>query len=118
VATIAGAALLWSPVAGLVTLTYVLSAFFIIDGVFMIALALSHRRELSAKWEWILVNGVIDLFFAGVVVSGLPGTFLWAFGLLVGIDMMFGGAALAAMALGGRKTGSAVEGMIAARPPL
>jgi uncharacterized membrane protein HdeD (DUF308 family) len=104
VAVIAGAILLWNPLAGLVILTYVLTAFFIIDGLFMIALALRHRRELSAKWEWMLVNGVIDLFLAGVVVCGLPGTLLWAFGLLVGIDMMFAGGALTAMALAARKT--------------
>jgi uncharacterized membrane protein HdeD (DUF308 family) len=105
-AVIAGAVLLWNPLAGLVTLTYVLTAFFIIDGLFMIVLALTHRREQSAKWEWMLVNGVIDLFLAGVIVCGLPGTLLWAFGLVVGVDMMFGGGTLAAMALAARRNGA------------
>jgi uncharacterized membrane protein HdeD (DUF308 family) len=33
----------------------------------------------------------------------LPGTLVWAFGLLVGIDLMFGGASLIAVALEARK---------------
>jgi uncharacterized membrane protein HdeD (DUF308 family) len=66
VALIAGAALLWNPIQSLillpqnvVTLAYVLIAFFIADGILMIILAIAHRRELSARWEWILANGVI-----------------------------------------------------------
>lgn len=103
-ALIAGGILLWNPLQGLVTLTYVLIAFFIVDGIFIIILALSHRRELSGKWEWMLFNGVIDLILAGIIISGLPGTLVWALGLLVGIDLVFGGAALIAMALEARKS--------------
>ena len=103
VALIAGVVLLWNPLQTLVTLTFVLIAFFIIDGVLTIILALVHRRELSGKWEWMMVNGVVDLFLAGVVISGLPGTLVWALGLIVGIDLLFGGASLIAMALGARK---------------
>ena len=103
VALLAGALLLWNPFQGLVTLTYVLVAFFIFDGVLMIVLAHSHRRELSRRWEWLLVNGIIDLILAGIVISGMPGTLVWALGLIVGIDMIFGGTSLIAMALEARK---------------
>ncbi len=102
VAVAAGGVLLWNPLQGLVTLTYVLIVFFIIDGIFMIMLAISHRRDLTGKWEWVMWNGVIDLILAGLVISGLPGTLAWALGLLVGIDMVFGGASLIAMALHAR----------------
>ena len=102
-ALIAGAVLLWNPLRGVVTLTYVLIAFFIFDGILMIILALAHRRELSGKWEWLMVNGVIDLILAGIVFAGLPGSLVWALGLIVGIDMLFGGASLIAVALAARK---------------
>lgn len=102
-AVIAGRVLLWNPLQGLVTLTYVLTAFFIVDGILIVILAIAHRRELSGKWEWMMVNGVIDLILAGIIIAALPGTLVWAFGLLVGIDMMFGGASLIAMALEARK---------------
>ena len=103
VAMIAGGVLLWNPLQGLVTLTYVLTAFFIVDGILIVILVIAHRRELSGKWEWMMVNGVIDLILAGIIIAALPGTLVWAFGLLVGIDMMFGGASLIAMALEARK---------------
>jgi uncharacterized membrane protein HdeD (DUF308 family) len=103
VAVIAGGVLLWNPLQGLVTLTYVLTVFFVVDGILTIILAIVHRRELSGKWEWMMVNGVIDLILAGVIISGFPGTLVWAFGLLLGIDMIFGGASLVAMALEARK---------------
>lgn len=103
-AMIAGGILLWDPLQGLVTLTYVLIAFFLVDGVFTIILALAHRRGLSGKWEWMLLNGVIDLILAAIVISGFPGTLVWVLGLIVGIDMLFGGATLVAMALEARRS--------------
>jgi uncharacterized membrane protein HdeD (DUF308 family) len=102
----AGALLLWNPFQGLATLTYVLVAYFIVDGGAIIFLAIAHRRELSGKWEWLLLNGVMDLILAGIILAGLPGTLVWALGLLVGVDLLFGGASLIAMALAARKVGA------------
>ena len=102
VALVAGGVLLWNPLQGLVTLTYVLIAYFFVDGVLMIALAFAHRRELSGRWEWLMLNGAIDIVLAIIILAGLPGAFAWALGLLVGIDLVFGGASLIAMALSAR----------------
>jgi uncharacterized membrane protein HdeD (DUF308 family) len=102
VAVAAGGILLWNPLQGLVTLTYVLIAFFVVDGVVIIVNAIAHRRELSARWEWMMLNGVLDLALAAIVLSGLPGTLAWALGLLLGIDLLFGGTSLIAMALKAR----------------
>ncbi len=107
VAIFAGLVLLWHPLAGLVTLTYVLIAYFFVDGIITIGLAVAHRSELSGKWEWMLVNGIIDIVLAAIILSGLPGSFVWALGLLVGIDMFFGGATLVAMALNAPKPAAA-----------
>ena len=102
-ALIAGAVLLWYPLQGVITLTFVLTAFFIVDGLFMVGFALSHRRELSGRWEWMLFNGIIDLVLAGIIISGMPGTFAWALGLIVGIDLLFGGVSLVMVALEARR---------------
>lgn len=101
---VVGAMLLGSPLIGAVSLTLVLIAFFIIEGVASIMFALDHRRELSGQWAWMMVSGIIDLVLAAMIFSGLPSTAAWAIGLLVGINMVFGGAALVAMALTARKT--------------
>jgi uncharacterized membrane protein HdeD (DUF308 family) len=103
-ALLAGAALVWNPVQGLFSLTLLLAAFFIVDGVLMIFLAISHRRSLSGRWEWMMANGIVDLILAAVVISGLPGSAVWTLGLIVGIDLVFGGSSLIAMALAARKS--------------
>jgi uncharacterized membrane protein HdeD (DUF308 family) len=103
IALLAGAVLLWNPLQGLATLTFVLIAFFIVDGILIIVLAIEHQRELSGRWEWMLLGGIMDLVLAAIIISGLPGTLAWALGLLVGIDLVFGGFSLVAMALSARQ---------------
>ncbi len=99
---VVGALLLASPLRGAVSLTIVLVAFFIIEGVASIMFALDHKRELSGRWSWMLVSGIIDLILGAMILAGLPSTAARALGLLVGINMVFGGTALAAMALHAR----------------
>ena len=102
-ALVVGVLLLARPVSGAFSLTIVLVAFFIIEGVASIMFSLDHKRELSGKWGWMLVSGVIDLVLALMIFTGLPSTAAWAIGLLVGINMVFGGWALIAMALHARQ---------------
>jgi uncharacterized membrane protein HdeD (DUF308 family) len=42
-----------------------------------------------------------------MIYAGLPGTAAWAVGLLVGINMVFGGSAVIAMALHARNAAPA-----------
>lgn len=100
---VVGVLLLASPVTGAVSLTILLSAFFIIEGAVSIMFALDHRRELTGRWGWMMVSGVIDLVLGAMIFAGLPSTAAWAIGLLVGINMVFGGSALIGMALAARK---------------
>ena len=85
------------------SLTLLLIAFFIVEGAASIMFAFDHRRELSGQWGWMLASGIIDLALALMIFAGLPSTAAWALGLLVGINMIFGGAALIAMSLHARK---------------
>jgi uncharacterized membrane protein HdeD (DUF308 family) len=57
-----------------------------------------------------LVSGVIDLILAAIIWAGLPGTAGWALGLLVGINMLFGGAAMIAIALHARSADPSMPG--------
>jgi uncharacterized membrane protein HdeD (DUF308 family) len=95
------------PISGSVSLTLVLIVFFIMEGVASIMYGIEHRRETTERGGWMIVSGVIDLILAAIIFSGLPGSALWALGLLVGINMVFGGTALIVMALAARgRTGS------------
>jgi uncharacterized membrane protein HdeD (DUF308 family) len=98
----AGIVLLAWPLSGVLSLTLILIVFFTIEGIASIMFALEHKRELSGRWGWMLASGIVDLIVAAIIFIGLPGTAAWAIGLLVGINMVFGGSALIAMALHAR----------------
>jgi uncharacterized membrane protein HdeD (DUF308 family) len=103
-AVLAGGILLARPSQGLFTLTVVVGVYFVAEGVATIMYALEHRRELSGRWSWLLVAGLMDILIAFFIISGLPGSAEWAIGLLVGINLLFGGATLIGMALAARNS--------------
>jgi uncharacterized membrane protein HdeD (DUF308 family) len=102
VGIVAGIVLIAWPLSGAISLTLILTVFLVMEGIVSIMYALDHRRELTQRWGFMLVSGLVDLILAGLILSGLPGTAAWAIGLLVGINLSFGGAALIAMALHAR----------------
>ncbi len=106
-AVLAGGILLARPMQGVLTLTIVVGAYFLAEGVATIMYALEHRRELSGRWSWLLVAGLMDILIAIFIIAGLPGSAEWAIGLLVGINLLFGGATLIGMALAARNAPSA-----------
>jgi uncharacterized membrane protein HdeD (DUF308 family) len=99
---VAGVLLLGLPVQGTLSLTAVLIAFLLFEGVASILFALEHRKALSGRWTWMLTSGIVDLVLGVILLAGLPGTAAWALGLLVGINMIFGGWAMVWMALDAR----------------
>jgi uncharacterized membrane protein HdeD (DUF308 family) len=101
----AGLVLLAQPLSGVLTLTLILIVFFTIEGVASVMFALEHKRELTGRWGFMLASGIVDLILAAIIFVGLPGTAAWAIGLLVGINMVFGGSALIAMAMHARDLG-------------
>ena len=99
---VAGILLFRSPVSGALSLTVILTVFLIVEGIVSILFALEHNRELSGRWGAMLFSGLVDLLLAAIIIEGLPGTAAWAIGLLIGVNLVFGGVALIAMALHAR----------------
>jgi uncharacterized membrane protein HdeD (DUF308 family) len=98
----AGVLLLGWPLQGAFSLTAVLIAFLLVEGTVSILYALEHRTALSGRWSWMLASGILDVILGVLLFAGLPGTALWALGLLVALNMLFGGGALIAMAVHAR----------------
>jgi uncharacterized membrane protein HdeD (DUF308 family) len=99
---VAGIVLLMWPLSGAVSLTLILTVFLVIEGITSIFYALEHKRELSGRWGAMLFSGIVDVGLAGLIFAGFPGTAVWAIGLLIGVNLVFGGCALIAMALHAR----------------
>jgi uncharacterized membrane protein HdeD (DUF308 family) len=94
-----GAFLLAQPVIAAVSLTVALLVFFVIEGFSSLMYARAHRRDMSqSRWGWMTASGIVDLALAGYLLYGLPMIAPWALGLMVGVNMVFGGAAMIALA--------------------
>jgi uncharacterized membrane protein HdeD (DUF308 family) len=100
-----GLILVLRPLAGVLTLTMVLVAFFIIEGIASIIGAVEHRQHLRS-WGWVLFSGIIDLVLAYLIWAGWPSSASWAIGLLVGINMLFLGLSLVMTAVAARLMGN------------
>ena len=103
----AGVILLLMPLQGALSLTAVLIAFLLVEGVASILYAVEHRKGSSGRWSWMLASGILDVVLGLILLAGLPGTAVWALGLLLGINMIFGGWALVWMALHARSEATA-----------
>jgi uncharacterized membrane protein HdeD (DUF308 family) len=112
---VAGIILIWKPVEGAMTLTLVLTALFIAEGVFQVIGSLAYRDVLRSGWGWLLASGIADLIMAAILIYAWPLSAAWALGLLAGVNLITSGWAIIMAATAGRdfaKSGS-LEG---ARP--
>ena len=104
-AIVFGLILIFRPLAGALTLTMILVAFFILEGITAIVLAVQHRAHLRS-WGWVLFSGIVDLLLAFLIWAGWPSSADWAIGLLVGINMLFFGLSLVMTSLTARLMGN------------
>jgi len=101
VSVIVGILLLTYPLAGMLTLTLLLSLFFLAAGIAKLILGIQLRP--IAGWGWIVSSGIISLLIALLIWAGWPGTGLWVLGLLLGIDFLFAGIYMVALAMAHRQ---------------
>ena len=98
---VAGFYLAFLPLAGLLTLTILIAALFIAEGVAEVIMAFQVRPHEG--WVWLLLSGVAALAVGVMIGMDLPGSATWALGLLVGINLLFSGWSYVFLALAGRK---------------
>lgn len=104
-----GVLLVWHPVEGVATLTLVLIAFFLAEGIFQIAGAIQHRAAFPDSWGWLLMSGIADLALAAMLISGWPSTAIWALGLIVGLNLITSGFAIVMVTVAARSMVRAAE---------
>ncbi len=89
---VVGGLLLWYPLRGVLTLTFLLALFFLIQGIFQIISSFTLRP--MRNWGWTLFSGIVSVIIAAIIWSGWPGTAVWVLGLLVGINLLFAGLSM------------------------
>ncbi|MDE1173218.1 MAG: DUF308 domain-containing protein [Parvibaculaceae bacterium] len=92
VTLIAGLMTIYNPLVGTLSITMLLTVYFLMDGVFRILAALRFRPH--GGWSIMLLNGVVSLAMAFILFFALPGGALWVLGVLVGVNFVFMGLTL------------------------
>ena len=95
-ALVAGVLTVLSPSAGALSLTVVLGLYFAFDG--FARLGFAFRAQSRGRRPWLIASGLISLVLSAILVLGLPGTSLYAIGLLFGVHALFAAAMLFAAA--------------------
>ena len=86
-----GVYLVRHPDVGMVALTLLLAAVFMIDGAVQVALSLELRPQEG--WVWMLVAGLIAIGAGLLIAAELPSTSLVAIGILLGVSFLSTGIA-------------------------
>ena len=93
---ITGALMVFRPVISAEAITFVMSIFFLVGGLFQLFTSIwSHLPG----WGWQAANGTISAIMGFLLLAQWPASGLWVVGLFVGIDLIFYGSAWIAMAL-------------------
>ena len=95
-AIVIGVLLLRHPDAGLLIMTVLLIVYFIIEGISKVVFALNIRP--FPGWGWLLASGVIGILLGAYLWSNMPLSSEVILGILLGIQLIVEGAALAYLA--------------------
>ncbi|MGE3066616.1 MAG: HdeD family acid-resistance protein [Hyphomicrobiaceae bacterium] len=101
---VAGGWLAFFPLTGIITLTILLAAVFLAEGYLECLLALRLRPDTG--WVWILISGLIAIAAGGMIAFQLPGSAVWALGLITGINLLASGWSFIFLALSSRNATS------------
>jgi uncharacterized membrane protein HdeD (DUF308 family) len=89
------------PLAALASLTLLLAAYLFAKGVLEFIL-LFRLRPMPGS-NWLLFDGIFTLILAILIWMGWPSSSEWVIGTVVGISMLFGGAARLSPSLAARR---------------
>ncbi len=96
-----GGWLAFFPLAGIITLTVLLAAGFVAQGIVELVMALKLRPMRG--WMWVLISGLLAAVVGILIFAQLPSSAIWAIGLLTGINLLSSGWAYLFIALAAGK---------------
>ena len=107
ITVVCGVAMFSQPVMSMLTLTGILLAYFLVDGIF--AIFAGVRRKGQPGWGWMIISGIASIVLAVILWQKWPISGAYAIGLLVGIRLIFTGWSMAMLGMLGDATVDVVE---------
>jgi uncharacterized membrane protein HdeD (DUF308 family) len=99
VAIVTGALVVVFPLAGVVTLAIFVGAYLLIDAMAMAGLAMDQRKHGGWSWVWLLLAALASVVLAVFVLFLRPAGDATLIGIIVAIDLVVGGMALASLGI-------------------
>lgn len=96
-----GIYILTHPGLAIGTLTVLLAAVLVVEGIFEIINYFRMRREQPAGW--VLVNGILALILGALIWVHWPSSSAWAIGTLVGVNLLMTGMSRLMLGIAGRR---------------
>jgi uncharacterized membrane protein HdeD (DUF308 family) len=93
---IVGVLFLRNPSESLLTLTLLLIILFMVEGISKLIFSLSIRP--FPNWGWVFASGIVGILLAFWLWASLPVTAIWLPGVMLGIQLICEGAAIAYLA--------------------
>jgi uncharacterized membrane protein HdeD (DUF308 family) len=107
---VAGAWLAFFPLTGILTLTIIIAALFIAEGIMKLIMGFRVRHHEGSGW--VVFSGLVAIVAGFLIALNLPASAVWALGLLAGINLLFSGWSFIYLALSGKRAND--EGVAAA----
>lgn len=89
------------PLLAISTLTLVLAAIILAEGVLEIVSYFRLRNEGASGW--VLFNGIVTLLLGGMIWFHWPSSSIWAIGILVGVNLLMTGVTRLMLGMAARK---------------
>lgn len=96
-----GISVVFNPLAGMISLTILVAAFFLAMGVVKVMYALKLRPV--SGWGWVIFSGIVSIALGVMIMLGLPATSLATLGILLGIELISNGVLYGFIAAGLRR---------------
>jgi uncharacterized membrane protein HdeD (DUF308 family) len=103
---VVGYLLIAHPEAGMVAVTLLMLVLFLVGGIARVVFALMIRP--MQDWHWVLAGGLVAILCAFVLMANLPEAARWLLGILLGVQLIAEGGAIAYLAWQLRKGSAAV----------
>lgn len=103
-----GIIMIAQPGMALATLTLVLAAYFLADGVMALVVGFQHKP--AQGWGWMVFNGLVTLALALMIIGDWPVSGVWAIGILVGVRLLFSGMTMLTLGSAGRQAAKSIAG--------
>ncbi|MCA3440846.1 MAG: DUF308 domain-containing protein [Rhodobacter sp.] len=96
-AIVIGVWIIGNPIEGTMVLTWTIGLLFLVEGVVKIVLAFAAR---GTGYFWmLLLTGAVSVLLAGMILSRYPASALTVPGILLAVDLISTGVAMAVLAL-------------------